>query len=116
MLATQIIHVNLTEKAAKEVLKVLQEEGRTETTMLRIGVAGGGCSGFSYQLNFEDNFDAANDYLSEQHGVKVLVDKKSALFIEGTTLDFHEGVDKRGFHFSNPNATRTCGCGSSFQA
>ncbi|MDA7950569.1 MAG: iron-sulfur cluster assembly accessory protein [Pirellulaceae bacterium] len=108
--------VILTEAAAKEVKKVLDEQSFEENTSLRIGVTGGGCSGFSYSLGFDEKFDELSDSKVEQHGVSVVVDKKSALYLDGTSIDFHEGIDKRGFTFENPNAVKSCGCGSSFQA
>ena len=108
--------VMLTEKAASEVKKIITEQQLAPETVLRVGVAGGGCSGFSYSLGFDTQFDPAADTLKEQHGVRVVVDKKSDLFLDGTTLDFHDGIDKRGFTFNNPNAKKSCGCGSSFQA
>jgi iron-sulfur cluster assembly accessory protein len=108
--------VTLTEKAASEVKKIIADQQLAPETVLRVGVAGGGCSGFSYSLGFDTQVDPAADSLREQHGIKVVVDKKSDLFLDGTTLDFHEGIDKRGFTFNNPNAKKSCGCGSSFQA
>ena len=77
---------------------------------------GGGCSGFSYALGFDKTYDAAVDSKYDYHGVPVVVDKKSALYLDGTTVDFYDGIEKRGFTFDNPNAVKTCGCGSSFQA
>jgi len=108
--------VQLTEKAAGEVKKIMSEQQFDPATVLRVGVAGGGCSGFQYSLGFDTAWDPKIDSMKEQHGVKVVVDKKSDLFLDGTTLDFHEGIDKRGFTFNNPNAKKNCGCGSSFQA
>ena len=108
--------VTLTEKAAAEVKKIIADQSLDPATVLRVGVAGGGCSGFSYSLGFDTAFDPKSDTKSDQHGVAVVVDKKSDLFLDGTTLDFHEGIDKRGFTFNNPNAKKSCGCGSSFQA
>jgi iron-sulfur cluster assembly protein len=108
--------VQLSEKAASEVKKIMQEQKFDESTVLRVGVAGGGCSGFSYALGFDKAFDEKADSKYDCHGVTVVVDKKSALYLDGTTVDFYEGLDKRGFTFTNPNATKTCGCGSSFQA
>jgi iron-sulfur cluster assembly accessory protein len=108
--------VMLTEKAASEVKKIIAEQNYPSSTVLRVGVAGGGCSGFQYSLGFDQEWDPKADSRSEQHGVAVVVDKKSDLFLDGTTLDFHEGIDKRGFTFNNPNAKKSCGCGSSFQA
>ena len=106
--------VTLTEKAAKEVMRFIEEGEFTEQAFLRVGVAGGGCSGFNYSLNIAEDFDEMNDNKTEQHGVAVVVDKKSALFLDGTTVDYYEGLEQRGFQFHNPNAKKTCGCGSSF--
>jgi iron-sulfur cluster assembly accessory protein len=108
--------VMLTEKAASEVKKIITEQKLDPATVLRVGVAGGGCSGFQYSLGFDTQFDPKADTKTDQHGVAVVVDKKSDLFLDGTTLDFHDGIDKRGFTFNNPNAKKSCGCGSSFQA
>lgn len=108
--------VTITERAAKEIQRVVTEQKMPPETVLRIGVAGGGCSGFQYSLGFGDQTDATKDHVSDQHGIKVAVDKKSALFLDGTTVDFYEGLEKRGFTFDNPNAVRSCGCGSSFSA
>ena len=69
-----------------------------------------------YKLAFDKDFDEAKDTRYDQHGVPLVVDKKSALYLDGTTVDFYEGLDKRGFTFDNPNAVKSCGCGSSFQA
>lgn len=108
--------VTLTEKAASEVKKIMADQKLDEGTMLRVGLTGGGCSGFSYSLGFDRNVDDNADSKFEFHGVTVVVDKKSALYLDGATVDFYEGVEKRGFTFDNPNAVKTCGCGSSFQA
>jgi len=108
--------VNVSEKAAKEVKKVMEEQKCPEGMLLRIGVAGGGCSGFQYSIGFDDKFDEKLDKKYEFHGVSVVVDRKSELYLDGATVDFHDGIDKRGFTFDNPNAMKTCGCGSSFSA
>lgn len=113
--------VILSEKAANEIRRVIDEQkksgtGLSENTVLRIGVAGGGCSGFQYSLGIDNATDSAKDHVSEQHGVTVAVDKKSYLFLDGTTVDFYDGLEKRGFTFDNPNAVKSCGCGSSFSA
>ena len=108
--------VILTESAAKEISRVKDEQKFPEGMFLRIGVTGGGCSGFSYSLGFDDKFDETADSRFEYHGVEVVVDKKSALFLDGTTVDWYAGLEKRGFTFDNPNAVKTCGCGSSFRA
>lgn len=107
--------VVLTEKAAAEVKRIMEAQHYTDH-VLRVGVAGGGCSGFSYSLGFDQSFDEKVDSKVEFHGVPVVVDKKSALYLDGTTVDFYEGIDRRGFTFDNPNAVKSCGCGSSFQA
>jgi iron-sulfur cluster assembly protein len=106
--------VTVTEKAAGEIKRVISEQNMPEGTVLRIGVAGGGCSGFQYKLGFDESVDVTKDHVHEQHGLKVAVDKKSDLFLDGTTVDFYDGLEKRGFTFDNPNVTRSCGCGSSF--
>jgi len=108
--------VILSEKAAGEVKRIMSEQKLEEGTVLRVGVTGGGCSGFSYALGFDKAFDAKADSKFDFHGVTVVVDKKSALYLDGTTVDFYEGLEKRGFTFDNPNAVKSCGCGSSFQA
>jgi len=108
--------VIVTERAAKEVQRVVSDQKMPEHTVLRIGVAGGGCSGFQYSLGFDDKVDKTADHVTDQHGIQVAVDKKSALFLDGTTVDFYEGLEKRGFTFDNPNAVKSCGCGSSFSA
>ena len=108
--------VKLTERAAEEVKRLQTEHNCDEKTMLRIGVAGGGCSGFNYTLVFDDGYDEKVDSKYECHGVPFVVDKKSALYLDGTTVDWFESIEKQGFTFENPNAVKTCGCGSSFQA
>ena len=108
--------VKLSERAASEVKRVIEQQKLSEETVLRVRVVGGGCSGFSYDLRFDTTFDASADSKYDQHGVSVVVDKKSALYLDGTTVDFYEGLEKRGFVFDNPNAVKSCGCGSSFQA
>lgn len=107
--------VTLTEAAAAEIKRVIEEQSFTEK-ILRIGIAAGGCSGFQYSLTFDDSYDEAKDHVSEQHGVKLAVDKRSDLHLDGTTLDFYSGLEKRGFTFDNPNVVKSCGCGSSFSA
>ncbi len=106
--------ITLTERAAAEAKRVMQEQ-KLGDVMVRVGVVGGGCSGFQYRFQFDDKYDPQKDHLYEQHGLKLVVDKKSELFLDGLTIDFYEGLDRRGFVFNNPNAVRTCGCGSSFQ-
>lgn len=108
--------VILTERAAQEVQKFRDQNQMGDTVFLRIGVTGGGCSGFNYSLGFDEQFDEAKDSKYEHHGVAVVVDKKSALYLDGTTVDYFHSLEKQGFTFENPNAVKTCGCGSSFQA
>lgn len=108
--------VVLSEKAASEVRRIIQEQKLDEGMVLRVGVAGGGCSGFQYSLGFDKGWDEGLDTKYDCHGVTVVVDKKSALYLDGTTVDFYEGMEKRGFTFENPNAVKSCGCGSSFSA
>ena len=107
--------VMLTERAAEEVKRVKQEQN-LEEQFLRIGVAGGGCSGFNYSLGFDSSFDAKSDSKFDCHGVQVIVDKKSSLYLDGTTIDWFEDIGRRGFTFENPNAVKSCGCGGSFHA
>ncbi|HEY2759914.1 MAG TPA: iron-sulfur cluster assembly accessory protein [Pirellulales bacterium] len=108
--------VALTERAAKEVKKIIEDQKMEVSTLLRVGVVGGGCSGFQYSLGFDQKYDEKIDSKFDCHGVSLVVDKKSALYLDGTTVDFYEGLEKRGFTFDNPNAVKSCGCGSSFQA
>jgi iron-sulfur cluster assembly protein len=105
----------LTEKAAQQVMKIKAENQIPDHHGLRVGVKGGGCSGLSYVLGF-DGEAKPNDKIMEMHGVKVYVDPKSLFYISGTVLDFEDGLNGKGFVFNNPQATRTCGCGSSFSS
>jgi iron-sulfur cluster assembly protein len=108
--------LTLTEKAAAEVKRVQDEQKLDEEMFLRVGVAGGGCSGFNYTLGFDRAFDETKDTKYDCFGVQVVVDKKSSLYLDGTTIDWFDSIEKRGFTFDNPNAVKSCGCGSSFQA
>jgi len=105
--------INITDKAKDRITVLRSEEGYSENHNLRVSVKGGGCSGLMYDLHFDDHINDS-DEVFEDKGVKVLVDKKSMLYLLGTTLDFSDGLNGKGFHFVNPNATRTCGCGESF--
>ena len=107
--------VKLTEAAAKEIQRVMDEQN-FDGKVLRVGIVAGGCSGFQYSLTFDDGYNEAKDHMTEQHGVKMVVDKRSDLHLDGTTLDFYTGLEKRGFTFENPNVVKSCGCGSSFSA
>lgn len=106
--------IEITEKAAHEIKSLMEKEGLQDHG-LRVAVAGGGCSGLSYKLNFE-KAPVDGDRIFELHGVKVYVDTKSLLFLNGTTLDYTDGLNGTGFVFQNPNAKSTCGCGNSFSA
>src|SRR6516162_2305639 len=106
--------VTLSEKAAVEVKKIITEQNLPEETVLRVGVQGGGCSGFSYSLGF-DNATSEKDRVIEVHGVRLAVEKKFDPYLDGTVVDYYDGLEKRGFVFNNPNVVKSCGCGSSFQ-
>jgi iron-sulfur cluster assembly protein len=106
--------VTLSEKAAEEVKKIITEQNLPESTVLRVGVQGGGCSGFAYSLNF-DSSTTERDRVIDVFGVKLAVDKKFDPYLDGTVVDFYDGLEKRGFVFNNPNVVKSCGCGSSFQ-
>lgn len=107
--------VKLSERAAQEVIKIMGEQKYDlEKTMFRVAVGGGGCAGLSYGITFDTEYDEKKDTKTNVHGVNMVVDKKSALYLDAVTVDFHEGLDKRGFFFDNPQATKTCGCGTSF--
>lgn len=106
--------VNITENAAKAVMEVLAAEQMSpDDTMLRVAVRGGGCSGLSYDLGF-DKEKRVGDVVVEKDGVKLVIDLRSQVYLAGTTLDYTSGLSGRGFFFSNPNASGTCGCGNSF--
>ncbi|HMP98561.1 MAG TPA: iron-sulfur cluster assembly accessory protein [Cyclobacteriaceae bacterium] len=105
--------ISVTDNAKAKITELLNEEGRTAQHNVRVSVKGGGCSGLMYDLSFDDKIEPA-DQVFEDKGVKILVDKKSLLYLLGTTLDFSDGLNGKGFQFVNPNATRTCGCGESF--
>ena len=106
--------VSLTPRAVEMVKTVRAREGRPEGHALRVAVVGGGCSGFSYQLSFEE--PTSEDAVIECDGVRVAVDPTSAQYLAGVEIDFVESLHGGGFKFSNPGATHTCGCGSSFSA
>jgi len=106
--------IHVTEKAAFEIKRLLAKENDPDS-FLRVQVVGGGCSGMSYKLGFE-TVRRDSDKIFEENGVQVVVDPKSFLYIAGTTLDFSDGLQGTGFNFVNPNAKKSCGCGSSFSA
>ena len=106
--------ISLTDKAAQKVKDILNTEDKKDHA-LRVGVKGGGCSGFSYTMDI-DKILNESDQVFEDKGIKIVVDAKSFIYLSGTQVDYVENLSGSGFAFSNPNATRSCGCGSSFQA
>jgi len=104
--------INLTENAVKQIKKFREDEGQPDGG-LRIAVVGGGCSGLSYKLDFQKE-PAPTDKVFEQDGVKIFIDPKSFLYVKGLTLDYSGGLNGTGFTFKNPNAAKSCGCGTSF--
>lgn len=105
--------ITITEKASKEIKRIMQENKISSDFGLRVGVKGGGCSGLTYSLGF-DSASREGDSIVETDGVKLIVDGKSLFYLSGTELDFSDGLNGKGFVFNNPNATKTCGCGESF--
>lgn len=108
--------VQITEKAASELKRILAEGNYPAETNLRVGVVGGGCSGFQYSFAFSDDANQEQDHIAEQHGIKVAVKRSHDLHLDGTVIDFYEDLQQRGFKFNNPNVSRSCGCGSSFSS
>lgn len=111
---TAIAPVSLTDGAAEQLRTIRHQENIPADYCLRIGVKGGGCSGFSYILGFDEA--QANDELFEINGIQVAMNKAHAIYLLGMEIDFVSGLENRGFTFNNPNATSTCGCGTSFSA
>ena len=106
--------IKVSESAKKKVVSLMEEDGFSALTdYVRVGVKSGGCSGLSYDLTFDKEQQEA-DKVFEDNGIKVVVDKKSFLYLVGTTLEYSGGLNGKGFVFNNPNANRTCGCGESF--
>lgn len=106
--------IKVSETAKKKVIELMNDDGYNPgTDYIRVGVKSGGCSGLSYDLKFDKNA-ADDDKVFEDNGVKIIVDKKSFLYLIGTTLEYSGGLNGTGFVFNNPNANRTCGCGESF--
>ncbi len=105
--------ITITDKAVKEIKRIMDENKITPEFGLRIGVKGGGCSGLTYTLGFDPE-NREGDSIFEQDGVKLFVDGKSLFYLSGTQLDFSDGLNGKGFIFNNPNATKSCGCGESF--
>jgi iron-sulfur cluster assembly protein len=105
--------ITVTENAKNHAVELIRHENRPEGTFIRVGVDGGGCSGLSYRLEF-DNQLKEGDQMFEDKGIKIVVDRKSFLYLVGTELEYTGGLNGKGFVFNNPNANRTCGCGESF--
>lgn len=111
---TAVAPVTLTEGAVKELKKLIDQQEIGEDFGLRIGVEGGGCSGMSYLLGFDQKKEGDNEYVVS--GIRMFMNKAHGMYLAGMEVDFKNGLDARGFTFNNPNATSTCGCGSSFSA
>ena len=107
--------ITLTPTATQEVKRLIEKEQKPNVG-LRIGVKGGGCSGFTYVLNIDEAAPKQYDTTFEQDGIKILIDAKSHLYLDGTTIDYKTNLMGGGFEFSNPLAKKTCGCGTSFSA
>jgi len=106
--------IQVSEEAKIKVIQMMQEDGyNPQTDFVRVGVKSGGCSGLSYELKFDKNQNE-NDSLFENNEIKIIVEKKSFLYLAGTILEYSGGLNGKGFVFNNPNANRTCGCGESF--
>lgn len=105
--------LHITDNAKTKVQSIMQKKGLDQSHFIRVSVLAGGCSGFSYKMDF-DNEIQTTDEVFEDNGMKLVADFKSVLYVFGTTLDFNDGLDGKGFHFVNPNASRTCACGESF--
>lgn len=108
------IPFRLTEDAVTEIKRLIAEQQLECSTALRVGVKGGGCSGFSYMIDFDTSSE--NDIVFEQDGIKLLLDKRHVIYVLGMEVHFQSGLNARGFVFQNPNAKSTCGCGTSFSA
>jgi|ERR1043165_2847096 iron-sulfur cluster assembly protein len=106
--------INITESAVRQLRTLLEERGVTEHKGLRVGIAKGGCSGLQYEMSLD--VQKPGDQIVERDGVEFFVDAESADFLRGATLDYRPGLTGAGFHIENPNAARTCGCGTSFEA
>jgi iron-sulfur cluster assembly protein len=107
--------ITLSEKALKHVIELMMNQGITsDTHFLRVGVKGGGCSGLSYVMDFDDTTEEYDEVIEVDGGLKVVIDRKSVLYLYGTELDYSDGLNGKGFQWINPNSSRTCGCGESF--
>lgn len=112
--STQDAPIQISPNAAREIRKIIRKKNIPDGYGLRVGVKGGGCSGMSYVLGFDK--EREKDKVFDIDGITVYMDKRHGLYLMGTTINYHDGLDARGFTFENPNATETCGCGASFAA
>lgn len=108
-----LIMIKVNDRAKDKIITLLNEEGKANDSFVRVGVQGGGCSGLMYNLDFDSELKE-DDKMIEDNNIRIVVDKKSVLYLVGTELDFTGGLNGKGFSFINPNASRTCGCGESF--
>ena len=107
--------ITVSEKALQHVVNLMMESNITpDSHHLRVGVKGGGCSGLSYVMDFDDKIEDTDETVEIDGGLKVVIDRKSVLYLYGTELDYSDGLNGKGFQWGNPNASRTCGCGESF--
>jgi iron-sulfur cluster assembly protein len=107
--------ITVSQKALQHVINLMMESGITpDSHHLRVGVKGGGCSGLSYVMDFDDTIEQTDETVEVDGGLKVVIDRKSLLYLYGTELDYSDGLNGKGFQWGNPNASRECGCGSSF--
>jgi iron-sulfur cluster assembly protein len=107
--------ITISDKALNHLVELMVNQGITpDTHHLRVGVIGGGCSGLSYKMDFDDVMDITDEIVELDGGLKVAIDRKSLLYLYGTELDYSDGLNGKGFQWGNPNASRTCGCGESF--
>lgn len=108
--------ITVSDRAASRIKEIRAEQQLPEDARLRVGVVSGGCSGLTYDLNFDTEADqeTEKDQEFEDNGIRLIVDMRSFLYLSGTELDYSEGLEGQGFYFENPNATRTCSCGESF--
>jgi iron-sulfur cluster assembly protein len=107
--------ITVSQKALKHIIELMVESGITpDSHHLRVGVKGGGCSGLSYVMDFDTTIESTDETVEINGGLKVVIDRKSVLYLYGTELDYSDGLNGKGFQWVNPNASRTCGCGESF--
>jgi iron-sulfur cluster assembly protein len=107
--------ITVSEKALEHIIQLMVESGITpDSYHLRVGVKGGGCSGLSYVMDFDNTIESTDEIVEVDGGLKVVIDRKSVLYLYGTELKYSDGLNGKGFQWENPNASRTCGCGESF--